>query len=102
MRDQYMRKGEGFLICYSITDRRSFEEAVEYKKLIDRVRNREDVPICLVGNKCDLESYRKVSLNISFNQLMQFLPEIAVWISDTFDDNFGIEDDLTKYLKESC
>ncbi|XP_068778538.1 GTP-binding protein Rit1 isoform X4 [Struthio camelus] len=26
MRDQYMRAGEGFIICYSITDRRSFHE----------------------------------------------------------------------------
>ncbi|KAK2507058.1 hypothetical protein MC885_004970 [Smutsia gigantea] len=27
MRDQYMRAGEGFIICYSITDRRSFHES---------------------------------------------------------------------------
>ncbi|XP_014777192.2 GTP-binding protein Rit2 isoform X1 [Octopus bimaculoides] len=60
MREQYMRKGEGFIICYSITDRRSFEEAITYKKLIDRVRNREDIPIVMVGNKCDLEEMRKV------------------------------------------
>lgn len=61
MREQYMRKGEGFIICYSITDRRSFEEAITYKNLIDRVRNREDIPIVIVGNKCDLEHMRKVS-----------------------------------------
>ncbi|ROT76149.1 hypothetical protein C7M84_005278, partial [Penaeus vannamei] len=34
MRDQYMRCGEGFLICYSLTDRRSFEEVAGYRKLI--------------------------------------------------------------------
>ena len=62
MREQFMRKGEGFIICYSITDRRSFEEAVEYKKLIDRVRNRDDIPVVLVGNKSDLEPARKVSM----------------------------------------
>lgn len=62
MRDQYMRKGEGFIICYDITDRRSFEETLEYKKLIDRVRNRDDIPVVLVGNKCDLQHNRKVSL----------------------------------------
>ncbi len=63
MREQYMRKGEGFIICYSITDRQSFEEAVEYKKLIDRVRNRDDIPVVLVGNKRDLEPGRKVSVS---------------------------------------
>ena len=61
MREQYMRKGEGFILCYSITDRRSFEEVLEYKKLIDRVQNRDDIPVVLVGNKCDLEDMRKVS-----------------------------------------
>ena len=66
MREQYMRKGEGFIICYSITDRRSFEEAVEYKKLIDRVRNRDDIPVVLVGNKSDLEPARKVSQDFLF------------------------------------
>lgn len=25
MRDQYMRCGEGFIICYSVTDRQSFQ-----------------------------------------------------------------------------
>jgi len=34
MREQYMRCGEGFIICYSITDRHSFNEAVEYRSLI--------------------------------------------------------------------
>ncbi|XP_072038277.1 GTP-binding protein Rit1-like [Amphiura filiformis] len=61
MRDQYMRGGEGFIICYSITDRRSFLEAAEFKKLIERVRNADDVPIVLVGNKYDLEHMRVVS-----------------------------------------
>ncbi|XP_060062577.1 GTP-binding protein Rit1-like [Ylistrum balloti] len=62
MREQYMRKGEGFIICYSITDRRSFDEVLTYKKLINRVRCREDIPIVIAGNKCDLEEKRKVSV----------------------------------------
>ncbi len=60
MRDQYMRTGEGFIICYSVIDKRSFEEAMAYKQLIDRVRNNENIAIVLVGNKCDLQALRKV------------------------------------------
>ncbi|XP_062898925.1 GTP-binding protein Rit2-like isoform X4 [Mobula hypostoma] len=60
MRDQYMRGGEGFIICYSITDRRSFQEAAEFKELIYRVRHTYDIPIVLVGNKTDLEEYRQI------------------------------------------
>ncbi|XP_003214565.2 GTP-binding protein Rit2 isoform X1 [Anolis carolinensis] len=61
MRDQYMRGGEGFVICYSITDRHSFQEAAEFKELIYRVRHTYDIPLVLVGNKIDLKELRKVS-----------------------------------------
>ncbi|KAG7167144.1 GTP-binding protein Rit1-like [Homarus americanus] len=63
MRDQYMRCGEGFLICYSLTDRRSFEEVAGYRKLIAKVRAADSIPIVLVGNKVDLDDplHRKVS-----------------------------------------
>lgn len=57
-----MRCGEGFMICYSVTDRHSFQEAVEYRKLISRVRASEDIPLVLVGNKFDLQQQRKVLL----------------------------------------
>lgn len=61
MRDQYMRCGEGFIICYSVTDRHSFQEALEYRKLITRVRFTEDIPLVLIANKLDLQAQRKVS-----------------------------------------
>ncbi|KAF2986341.1 hypothetical protein EK904_005050 [Melospiza melodia maxima] len=60
MRDQYMRGGEGFIICYSITDRQSFQEAAEFKELIYRVRHTYDIPVVLVGNKIDLEEFRQI------------------------------------------
>ncbi|GCC46047.1 hypothetical protein chiPu_0029991 [Chiloscyllium punctatum] len=61
MRDQYMRGGEGFIICYSITDRRSFQEVIEFKQLIYRVRHTYDIPVVLVGNKSDLCTLRQVN-----------------------------------------
>ena len=61
MREQYMRSGEGFIICYSVTDRRSFNEVKEYSRLIKRVRCNENIPIILVGNKVDLSASRQVS-----------------------------------------
>lgn len=60
MREQYMRCGEGFIICYSITDRHSFNEALEYRNLITKVRVTEDVPVILVGNKVDLDGNQRV------------------------------------------
>ena len=72
MRDQYMRCGEGFIICYSICDRHSFQEASEYRKLIARVRLTEDIPLVLVANKLDLQSQRKVSIDEGKALAMQF------------------------------
>nr|XP_046182180.1 GTP-binding protein Rit1-like isoform X3 [Oncorhynchus gorbuscha] len=62
MRDQYMRAGEGFIISYSITDRRSLQEARQFKQLIDRVRRTANTPVVLVGNKSDLTHLRQVSV----------------------------------------
>merc|ERR1712083_493596 len=61
MREQYMRCGEGFIICYSITDRHSFLEAEEYRNLTLKVRAQENVPVVLVANKIDLSGQRKVT-----------------------------------------
>lgn len=60
MKEQYMRCGEGFIICYSISDRASFDEVAEYRRLLGRVRPDDAVPIVLVGCKLDLHSHRKV------------------------------------------
>jgi len=48
------------MICYSVTDRHSFQEALEYRKLIDRVRAGERIPLVLIGNKVDLQNQRRV------------------------------------------
>ncbi|KAM4052781.1 GTPase KRas-like [Anomaloglossus baeobatrachus] len=54
MRDQYMQNGEGFLCVFDINDRKSYEEAIRYINQIHHIKNSQDVPMVLVGNKCDL------------------------------------------------
>merc|ERR1712072_781581 len=61
MRDQYMRTGEGFLCVYAITSRSSFEEIDVFREQILRVKDEDDVPMVLVGNKCDLQEERQVT-----------------------------------------
>ncbi len=61
MRDTYMRTGKGFLLVYSITDPSSFAEVNIIYEQLCRSKDSEEVPIVLVGNKCDLESERSVS-----------------------------------------
>lgn len=62
MREQYMRTGEGFLLVYSITSRQSFEEIMTFQQQILRVKDKDYFPIIVVGNKCDLEKERAVTV----------------------------------------
>lgn len=61
VRDSYMRTGDGFLCVYSVTLQASFDEAVNLHEHILRVKDVEDVPFVLIGNKCDLEDAREVT-----------------------------------------
>ena len=62
MREQYMRSGEGFLLVFSLSDRRSFEEAARFHKDILRSKDRDEFPVMLVGNKADLQNQRMVNM----------------------------------------
>lgn len=61
MREQYMRTGEGFLLVFSVTDRSSFDEIFKFQVQILRVKDKDDFPMILVGNKSDLENERTVT-----------------------------------------
>ncbi|KZT06043.1 ras-domain-containing protein [Laetiporus sulphureus 93-53] len=63
IREQYMRSGEGFLLVYSITSRRSFEALATFHQQIVRVKDQEVLPIVIVANKSDLEYERQVGMN---------------------------------------
>ncbi|KAK1343682.1 hypothetical protein QTO34_014235 [Cnephaeus nilssonii] len=61
MREQYMRTGEGFLLVFSVTDRGSFEEISKFQRQILRVKDRDEFPMILIGNKADLDHQRQVT-----------------------------------------
>lgn len=54
--------GNAYVIVYSITDHGSFESAAELRIQLRSMRQAEDIPIILVGNKSDLVRCREVSV----------------------------------------
>ena len=54
MRDQYIRVGEGFLLVFSLTDRRSLDECYKLHRDILRIKDTDHVPMLLIGNKLDI------------------------------------------------
>ncbi|KAL0094965.1 small G-protein Ras2 [Phycomyces blakesleeanus] len=61
LRHHWIRDGEGFLLVYAITDKSTFQRIVRFKEEIFRVKEKENMPLILVGNKCDRETERQVS-----------------------------------------
>lgn len=46
MREQYMRTGDGYLIVYSVTDRRSFVSVKNFYTQLLRVKDRQVLQNC--------------------------------------------------------
>ncbi|KAI7906859.1 small GTPase superfamily [Cokeromyces recurvatus] len=61
MRDLYMKNGQGFVLVFSITSQVTLTDLHEIREQIIRVKGSENIPMVLVGNKCDLENERMVS-----------------------------------------
>lgn len=65
-RELYMKTGQGFLLVFSITSQSSLAELSELRDQIIRIKDDENVPIVIVGNKSDLEEDRAVSRSKAF------------------------------------
>ena len=62
-----MKTGQGFLLVFSITSLSSLSELSELREQIIRIKDDENVPIVIVGNKSDLEEDRVVSRARAFS-----------------------------------
>lgn len=62
-----MKTGQGFLLVFSIASRTSFEELETLRDDIIRIKDDEDIPIVIVGNKADLEDQRAVDRAKAFS-----------------------------------
>lgn len=72
LRDTYMRNCAGFLVVYDITKKKSLYELEEYIESIKRAKEKEKVPVVIVGNKSDLASEREVTDNLLNEFLKKF------------------------------
>ncbi|KAI0015210.1 ras family-domain-containing protein [Xylariomycetidae sp. FL0641] len=66
MRDLYMKTGQGFLLVFSITSQTSLQEIAGLRDEIIRIKDDDNVPIVICGNKADLEEQRTVQRTRGF------------------------------------
>ena len=65
LRNIYIKRGDGFLLVYSIIDKKSFDEINVFHQRIVDVQD-EAAPIVIVGNKSDLDPLRQIKKEDGF------------------------------------
>jgi len=61
MRDLYMKNGQGFILVFSLIAISTFRELEPLCNQISKVKEEDNIPMVLVGNKCDSTQPRQVS-----------------------------------------
>ena len=93
VRDGYIKHGDGFLLVFDLTNRKTFDSVKSFRDNILRVK--EDVrhlPMILVGNKCDLTSSRKVDSEEALEMATQWkMPymEVSAKTRENVDKSFS-------------
>lgn len=67
-----MKNGQGFLLVFSITSPSSLAELHGLREEILRIKDREEVPIVIIGNKADLEDQRAIPRTNAFSISQQW------------------------------
>ena len=96
MRDQYMRTGEGFLLVFAVNNAKSFEDITTYREQIKRVKDVEEVPMVLVGNKCDLPQW-----TVQMNEARELARQYGMPIIETSaKTRMGVDDAFYTLVRE--
>merc|ERR1711876_145235 len=91
-----MRTGEGFLIVFAVNNAKSFDDIASYREQIKRVKDAEEVPMVLVGNKCDLPT-RNVDMNNAKEQAKHYdIP----FIETSAKTRMGVDDAFYTLVRE--
>lgn len=91
-----MRTGEGFLLVFAINNVKSFEDISMYREQIKRVKDSDDVPMVLVGNKSDLTT------NIMDNHAAESLAKSygIPFVSTSAKTRIGVDDAFYTLVRE--
>ena len=74
----YIRKGDGIVVVYDITDKKSFESITYWINEIEFLRA-DKPPVIILGNKADLEHLRQVK----FKEGKDFADKIGAFFDET-------------------
>ena len=91
-----IRRCDGIILMYSITNRKSFELISEWINNIYDLKDRE-TPIILIGNKCDLEDQRKVSREEGMNTAEKYK---TIYFETSAKEGINVEEAIDVLLNK--
>ncbi|XP_057350673.1 GTPase HRas-like [Manis pentadactyla] len=94
--DRYMHIAEGFLCVFAIDNTKSFEDIRQYREQIKRLKDSDDVPVVLVGNKCDLAARTVESQQAQYLARSYGIP----YIETSAKTHQGVEDAFYTLVRE--
>ena len=100
LRDSYMRTGDGFVLVYAVNSSTSFDDCNKLRSQILRIKEKDNVPMILVGNKCDIEE-RDVTTQEGQELAKQFS---CAFIESSAKENINIPEifvNIVKKVKET-
>ncbi len=97
LRDSYMRTSEAFILVYDITNTDSFAEIQKIYSQMCMARDSTDVPLLLLGNKCDLTDQRKVAREAA----SEFANGVgAAFLETSAKQRINIDESFTAIVRE--
>ena len=90
-------KGHAFMLVYSVTLRSSLDELIPIYKLIKEVKGNQDVPMILVGTKCDEEESRKVKKETAQKYVDELFKECS-FIETSAKNNTNVQEAFQELL----
>eukprot|EP01120_Amphizonella_sp_Union-15-10_P013238 TRINITY_DN6124_c0_g1_i1.p1 TRINITY_DN6124_c0_g1~~TRINITY_DN6124_c0_g1_i1.p1 ORF type:complete len:195 (-),score=38.09 TRINITY_DN6124_c0_g1_i1:52-636(-) len=96
MRDQYIRAGQGFLVVFSVDNRKSFDKLYLYREAILQVKDTDYFPIVLLGNKIDLDNRQVTTAEASALAKSWDVP----YMETSAKSRINVDESFTRLVKE--
>ena len=104
LRPHFLPHGDAFILVYSIDDNETFEKIDEFHEQIFQVNERAaQLPFILIGNKCDMESKRRVEVEegqVKRNELQERGGKV-IFFEASAKDNINVEEAFRKAIAMS-
>jgi len=99
MRDSWMRHSDCFLLVFSVTDRRTFEELDEYYQQLLRVKDVVEgkVPVVVIANKVDMVEERQVTEDEALEKCMGMRVPL---VEASAKDGLGVHESFEQAVRQ--